>query len=167
MSCGEIGLRATKPPLVLGRNTGAGPVAHVSRLPEIVKRWRCEGQGACLAAQALYLQGRSGAVSEEGQGPGVAEDLLRQRGGVHALEHRSVFLQGDDGRRDIQRGTTQHVVLVSFDNVSINKNVTKHNQGPIIPPELNGNKPSEKSPKVLKQIIPHTLLDSSEAASGN
>lgn len=32
-------------------------------------------------------------MSEEGQGFGVAEDVLRQRGGVHALEHGGMFLQ--------------------------------------------------------------------------
>lgn len=32
-------------------------------------------------------------MSEERQGFGIAEDVLRQGGGVHALEHGGMFLQ--------------------------------------------------------------------------
>lgn len=40
-----------------------------------------------------YLQSRSSTMSEEWKGPGMTEDFLRQRGGIHTLEHWSVFLQ--------------------------------------------------------------------------
>lgn len=64
-----------------------------------------ESETKIVSPQIVYLQGGSGAVSEEGEGPGVAEDLLRQRGRVHTLEHRSMFLREEESTEEVETFT--------------------------------------------------------------
>lgn len=93
-----MGLRETKPPLVLRKSQTT--VRDQLSLTTWCEKLCCEVRDQIL--KLVYLQGRSAAMSEEGEGPRVAEDLLWQRRSVHTLEHRRVFLWEEECTKEVE-----------------------------------------------------------------
>lgn len=82
-SCGEMGLKATKPPLVLCQDRQRQWANTKGRCTKRTQQWR----------HCADSQGWAGAVGHHRQRLGVGEDVLWQGGGIQTLEHQVALLQ--------------------------------------------------------------------------